>query len=422
MASGPATEAATAGAADHPAGGAAGTDERLPAVPARTAFLVLAGLALLAGLDAALLLADVWAPVAGPAAAHLVARHGMLMVLGFLGTLIALERAVALRATWAYAAPACLGLGGLALAAGLPATLGAVLLADGAGLLIAGYVVLYRRRGDTAVAIETLGALSALVAALLWVRLDVATLILWLVVFVVATIAAERIDLATLALPRGGDNVVLGLASALVAFATLGLVAHDAGARGFGATLLALVAWLARHDIARRTVRSRGLPRFAGAAMLLGYGWLAVAGTVWLVGGAADTQATYDVAVHATFLGFAMSMVLAHAPVILPAIVRRPLPYHPALWAPLGLLHVALAVRVIGDLATAETAATVWRVGSVGTVLALLVLPPTLIAVARTGPRRQGRGPHRRPRPRPTDTTGATAPHAHDDERSEAPR
>ena len=30
----------------------------------------------------------------------------------------------------------------------------------------------------------------------------------------------------------------------------------------------------------------------------------------------------YDIVVHATFLGFAMSMVLAHAPVILPAVLR----------------------------------------------------------------------------------------------------
>jgi len=35
----------------------------------------------------------------------------------------------------------------------------------------------------------------------------------------------------------------------------------------------------------------------------------------------------YDAVVHAIFLGFVISMVMAHAPVILPAVLRRPLPY-----------------------------------------------------------------------------------------------
>ncbi|MEO3785516.1 hypothetical protein ABGB12_19460 [Actinocorallia sp. B10E7] len=45
------------------------------------------------------------------------AQHGPLMALGFLGTLIALERAVALGRTWGYAAPALGALGAVALAA-----------------------------------------------------------------------------------------------------------------------------------------------------------------------------------------------------------------------------------------------------------------------------------------------------------------
>ena len=38
----------------------------------------------------------------------------------------------------------------------------------------------------------------------------------------------------------------------------------------------------------------------------------------------------YDAVVHAVFLGFTLSMIMAHAPVILPAVLRRPLPYRPA--------------------------------------------------------------------------------------------
>ena len=85
--------------------------------PHRAWLLLPAGASLLAGLDAGLLRMGVPAPLD---AAALPDVHGPLMVLGFLGTLIALERAVALRAAWGYAAPVLLGLGGVALVAPVP--------------------------------------------------------------------------------------------------------------------------------------------------------------------------------------------------------------------------------------------------------------------------------------------------------------
>ena len=71
----------------------------------------------------------------------------------------------------------------------------------------------------------------------------------------------------------------MGIA-ALVAVAAAGAVLFpDAGARAFGLALLVLVVWLGPRDVARRTVRGTGLPRFSAAAMLAGYAWLAVAGS-----------------------------------------------------------------------------------------------------------------------------------------------
>ena len=76
--------------------------------PALRGFLVVpAAVALLAGLDAALILLDLPAPVR---AERLPQVHGVLLVLGFVGTLVSLERAVALGRTAGYAAPALLGL------------------------------------------------------------------------------------------------------------------------------------------------------------------------------------------------------------------------------------------------------------------------------------------------------------------------
>ena len=98
--------------------------------------------------------------------------------------------------------------------------------------------------------------------------------------------------------------------------------------------------------------------------------WLAVAAVTWTLTGPAYDGPAYDVVVHAVFLGFTMSMIMAHAPVILPAVLRRPLPYHPAMLVPAALLHVSLALRLwVGDGYGLEPAV---KAGGVLDVVALL--------------------------------------------------
>ncbi len=90
-----------------------------------------------------------------------------------------------------------------------------------------------------------------------------------------------------------------------------------------------------------------------------------------MVAGAQTEGALYDVVIHAVMLGFAISMVMAHAPIILPAVLKRPLPYRTAMWIPLVLMHVGLAVRIFaGDFAGLRT---LWQVGSITNIVALLL-------------------------------------------------
>jgi hypothetical protein len=56
-------------------------------------------------------------------------QHGALMVSGFLGTLISLERSVALRRRWPYVVPALSGVGALIILSGLSPLLGRGLIA-----------------------------------------------------------------------------------------------------------------------------------------------------------------------------------------------------------------------------------------------------------------------------------------------------
>ncbi len=336
----------------------------------RAWLLLPAGASLLGGVDAGLVLLGAPAPVSDTRLGDI---HGPLMVLGFLGTLIALERASALRSLWGYAAPALLGLGGLGLLAPVPRTLGQVLLLDGAVLLLVVLVALWGRRRDDTVLVEALGAVLAALAVLLWVRVEDGVVVPLLAGFVVLTITAERVELARLHL-AGGAGRTLAQLSVLVAAAALSTVLAPAGgSRAFGVVLVVLVAWLGPRDVAVRLVHGTGLPRFAATSMLMGYVWLGFAGSAWVVLGATTTTARgHDLVVHAVFLGFAMSMVLAHAPVILPAVLRRAVPYRPLFWMPLALLHVSLTVRVAGDVSGVHPLTVA---GGVGTAIALLGVP-----------------------------------------------
>ena len=342
----------------------------------RVALLALGGACLLAGLDAALLLIGSAAPVR---ADHLPGAHGMIMVLGFLGTVIALERAQALGRAWGYLAPAVLGAGGVALALGAT-LLGRLLLLEGCLLFVCLYVALYRRAPLPLVAVQVLSAVLATAAASLWLVTDVAALLPLLVGFIVLTIAAERAEMAQLSLgPRAAPRLV-ALAGALTASALAAVLWSAVGTRPVGAILLVVAGWLARDDVGRRMIRTAGLRRYNGAALLAGYVWLAVAGGTWLVAGPATTQAVYDTVVHATFLGFGISMVMAHAPIIFPAVLGRPLPYRPVSWVPLVWLHVSLVLRVAGNV----TGSMLWQLGSIGTVTAVLLFLLTSIVLVVT--------------------------------------
>jgi hypothetical protein len=315
----------------------------------RLIFLIPAGVALLAGLDAGLLLLGLPAPVTTE---RLPDAHGMVMVLGFVGTVIALERAVALRRAAGFAAPALLGVGGLLVTSGAPLRLGQTALTAGAAALVFVYIPLWRRQRDDSVLIQAFGAVLATGGAMLWLGgMPVARLLPWLAGFVVLTIAGERLELSRVTLLAPSTiRQLIGLA-AIITFATvLTLLWPVAGYPLLGLSLLSLVWWLMVHDVARRTIRAAGLPRFMAGCLLAGYVWLAIAGAIWVLAGGVTDGPAYDAVIHAVFLGFTMSMIMAHAPVILPAVLRCRLPYNPVMIAPPVLLHTSLILRLaVGD-------------------------------------------------------------------------
>ena len=84
--------------------------------------------------------------------------------------------------------------------------------------------------------------------------------------------------------------------------------------------------------------------------MLLGYGWLIIAGLELLAGPLHLTFLWYDATVHAVTLGFVLSMVFGHTLIISPSVIGLKLRYSAVLYLPLLLLQISVAIRIAADL------------------------------------------------------------------------
>jgi hypothetical protein len=346
---------------------------------ARLPLLVLGFVSLVLGVAGGLARAGVGIPLPDPGVA---AWHGPLMVCGFFGTVISLERAVALGARWAYAAPLLAGAGGLALNAATPAPAQWLLVAASVLLTIESAVIHARARELFTLTLA-LGAASWTVGNVAWLAgAALAAVVPWWIAFLVLTIAGERLELTRL-LPPSPDRKRLFavVVVAVLAGAALGVAGDAAGARFLGIALLALAVWLGIQDIARRTARDPGLTGYIGRCLLSGYVWLAIGGALLAGPGAAYGGFRWDSAAHAVFLGFVFSMVFGHAPVIVPAVARAAVRYHWSFYVPLALLHLSVAVRVAGDLA--ENAALRAGGGALNAIAILAFVLSTITAVAR---------------------------------------
>ncbi|MDD5179795.1 MAG: hypothetical protein PHT15_00865 [Gallionellaceae bacterium] len=314
-------------------------------VPFRLPLLIMGFISLAAGVGAGLLRLG-WAAPFPPAG--LMPLHGPLMILGFLGTVIGLERAVALGRHWAYAGPLLTGLGGLSLLLGFPQAIGAAAIACGSAVLLTGSILIVRRQRELFMVTMTLGAASWLAGNLLWLAgLPVAAVVgLW-INFLVLTIAGERLELSRFLPPSPVAKRVFAVILAVLLAGSL-MILMSMGTYLYGFGLLALALWLLRQDIARRTVKERGLTRFIAVCLLSGYAWLAL-GSMALLAAGGLTGAAYDAVLHAILIGFVFSMVFGHAPIIFPSVVRVKMPYHWTFYLPLLVLHASLAARLCGD-------------------------------------------------------------------------
>jgi hypothetical protein len=345
-------------------------------------FLILAILALLFALWAGLMRLGWQLPALTPS---LAMAHGPLMISGFLGILIPLERAVAMKQKWMYLPPLLAGLGWLVTLLMPSPPLGPILLtlASLGGVLI--LIEMTRREPALHTVTMSLGMSAWFVGNLLWLfGWQIFQVVFFWQAFLVLTIAGERLELSRVLRPSNKSQTLFGaiiliyLAGIVIATFNLQL-----GTRLNGAALLFLALWSVRNDLAWRNLKHKlPLTRYIAWCLALGLTWLGIGGILNLIFGAQVAGPKYDAALHVVFVGFVISMIFGHAPIIFPAILGVPINFQPAFYIQLFLLHASLALRVIADYANWYTL-RMWG-GLLNEVAILLFIGMTIFSIRKS--------------------------------------
>lgn len=303
-------------------------------------------------------------------------EHGLMMVGGFLGTLISLERAVVVKSRWALLVP-------LVQALAVPAllldqfTLAVWLFIAGAvGMTLIVYSFLTRFQKPFYYLLFG-GSVCLLIGHIVLLRTHFyPTAVPWWMAFLLLTITAERLELSRFVPLKQYQRGLLWVALGIF---LLGVAQpfHGIGQVVTGVGMVVVAAWLIRFDMARRLAFRTGQHRYMGLLLLLGYGWLLLSGLLLAL--PVTFPFVYDATVHTFFAGFVFSMIFAHGPVILPGVLNlRGQFFHPILYVGSLIQSIGLLIRLGADVAGTVP----WRlIGGVGQGIAIFIFMGSLLTV-----------------------------------------
>ncbi|MCL5054520.1 MAG: hypothetical protein M1169_01050 [Firmicutes bacterium] len=310
--------------------------------------------------------------------------HGPLMVSGFLGTVLGLERAVALRKPWAFLSPFLTGIGGIILLSGLNYPAGIISILIGSLFFVIINFFLIRIQPSFSAFVMGTGALSWAAGNILWfLGKSIPHILLFWAGFLIFIIAGERLELSQMQkLPKMAIFIFITASILFLGGASVSEYVYPLGNALAGIGMILFSIWLIQFDIARKTIRKPGLPRFAAVSLLSGYVWLGFSGLSFLAFSSHLSGFHYDIALHTLFLGFVFSMIFGHACIIFPAILGLPIQFQNQYYFYLILLALSLAVRMLGDL-TGQVTIQQW--GGIGNAAAILLFLAQMIFSILTG-------------------------------------
>lgn len=290
---------------------------------------------------------------------NLAVHHGAMMVGGFLTTVIALEKVIPLKNKPAFVVPV---ISALSLVMAIPGYFQVglyFLLLASVGLLLVHsyYIYLYPR--ELPMILMGIGAVSLLVgnAMLINSKFYPASFPWWMG-FLLFTITAERLELSRF-LPVTNANKFWLLSFLALFIVGVILPFHTIGKYLSGVACMLISMWMLRHDVMRIGIQKQGLTKFSAVAILLANVWLIFTGVLLLL--PQQSPFSYDRIVHSFFIGYTLSMIFAHGPIILPGVLGFPVkPFHSILYGWLALLQLSLLLRLMADTGVQAS----WRAAS----------------------------------------------------------
>lgn len=276
------------------------------------------------------------------------AGHGLLMVAGFLGTLINLERAMVMQAKTWMLVPVFNGLSIAVVLLGFSQTGSVLLILAGLGLMAMMYLQTVRHPLMHQYVMAA-GAAFYLIGIVAWVQKGlIAAAVPWWIGFVFFTIIGERLELSKfLPTPTWAKKALLAILGVFFLGMLLPFHGHGRWLMGFAA--VAVSYWLLHFDMAKIAAKKEKQFRYIGIGLRVGYVWLTLHGLALCF---LDNHGFfYDLHLHTFFLGFAFSMIWAHAPIILPMVLHLKLSlYHSVLWIGWVVFQLSLLGRTLVSL------------------------------------------------------------------------
>lgn len=281
----------------------------------------------------------------------IMAHHGAVMVGGFLGTLISLEKIIPLKRRGLYIIPVLNALSVVFFFCGQTKPGIYTLVISSAGLCLV-FLYYFRLHRDIVHVLMFLGAACWLTGNLmLLTKMFYPLAFPWWAGFGLLIIAAERLELMKfLQVSSNQKKVFIGILLVFMAGALFSF--HGVGNLLCGMSIIGSSVWLMRNDLIAINIKRRGLPGYTAVSLLAGYMALLLSGIFFCV--LSEQWLNYDVIVHSFFIGFVFSMIFAHGPMILPGVMGISVtPFSRVLYFWLLLLQVSWLTRVAADVMVA---------------------------------------------------------------------
>lgn len=160
-----------------------------------------------------------------------------------------------------------------------------------------------------------------------------------------------RLGSPIIPLAEAGLNHGLLMVGGFLGLFFIGLIVpfHGLGNEVLGLAVLLISVWLLVFDMAKVAAKKEAQFRYIGVGLRVGYLWLGAQGLILLL--MESHPLFYDLVLQTFFLGFAFSMIWAHAPIIFPTIFGiRETPYHPILWITWAGFQLSLLGRILASV------------------------------------------------------------------------